>query len=113
MRAPASASRASVPPHASDSSSGWARTTRIVRPEQSATPVRLDDLLVHRHVFVDHAFDAEARDGALADAAAIEREDGGEVRDHLVEIVEDPARDAFVDDLTDGALVERDDRGAA
>ena len=36
-RAPASASRASVPPQASDSSSGWAKTARMVRPGKRAS----------------------------------------------------------------------------
>ena len=117
-RAPASASRASVPPHASDSSSGCAKTARTVRPttpsdQLSSATVRLDDLLVDRHVLVDHALDAEARDGALADAPAIEREHARQAGRHLVEVVEDDAGDAVVDDLADGAAIERGDRRAA
>src|SRR5712671_1543032 len=109
MRAPASARRASVPPQASDSSSGWARTTRIVRPEKSGS----DETLINRFVLGDHPLDAEPRDRAFADRAAIQREHGCQVSDHAVEAVEDHAGDAFVDDLADGAEIERDDGRSA
>src|SRR5256885_3975828 len=102
-RAPASARRAIVPPHASDSSSGCARTTRIVRPEKSGR----DDALIHRFVFVDHALDAEACDGLFANAPAIERKHGCEVRGHRVEVFEDHARHAFVNHLAHRAEVDR------
>src|SRR4051812_48800023 len=111
-RAPASARRAIVPPQASDSSSGWASTTRMVRPAMSGAPAG-DNALIHCDVFVDHALDAEARHGALADAAAIEREDGCQIRGHRVERLEDHSRHAFVNDLSDGAEVERNDGRAA
>src|SRR5215467_11060212 len=76
-RAPASASRASVPPQASDSSSGCAKIARIARPAKSTdSGMRppFDDVLVHGHVLVDHALDAEPFDGALANAPAIQAE---------------------------------------
>src|SRR5256885_3066600 len=99
-RTPASASRASVPPHASDSSSGWANTASTVRPascrsDRSPDPfalsatVRLHDAGVDASVFVDHSRGAESLDGALADAAPIEIEDARPVAGHLLEIVED------------------------
>src|SRR5690349_18671490 len=63
-RAPASARRASVPPHASDSSSGCAKIARIVRPEKSGSA---DDALIDRDVLVHHALDTEPLDRALVD----------------------------------------------
>src|SRR5712671_634707 len=89
-RAPASASRASVPPHASDSSSGCAKTPRTVLPasERLSATMGLHDAAVDADVFVDHARDAEARDGALADAPAIESEHAPEVVRHVLEVVE-------------------------
>src|SRR6185295_15829061 len=75
---PASDSRASVPPQASDSSSGWAKTASTVRPVTSPespamrATMRLDDLPVDGDVFVNHALRAEPRHRALAHAAAIE-----------------------------------------
>ena len=57
--------------------------------------------------------DAEPLDRAFADAAAIECEHGRELRHHRVEIVEDHAGDALVDDFADGAAIERGDRRAA
>src|SRR5262245_29954071 len=71
-RTPASARRASVPPHASDSSSGWARTTRTVLGASGT--LRLHDAPVDVHVALDHALHSEARHRALADAPAIEIE---------------------------------------
>ena len=123
-RAPASARRASVPPHASDSSSGCAKTASTVRParrqrrrirrsvsvghDAASTSRRVDG-----DVLVDHAVDAEARDRALADAPAIEAEHARQPVDHLLEVVEHDAGDALVDDLADRAAIERGDRRAA
>src|SRR5450759_2982189 len=115
-RAPASARRASVPPHASDSSSGCAKIPRTVRPARgraSSATMRLHDPTVDGDVFIDHASGAEARDGALAHAPAIEVEDARQLVDHLLEVLEDQAGDAFVHDLPHGAAIEGGDRRAA
>src|SRR5712692_9355822 len=105
-RTPASASRASVPPQASDSSSGWANTASTVRPascrsDRSPDPfalsatARLHDAGVDLNVFVDHSRGAESLDGALADAAAVEIEDARQVVGQLLEIVEDHPGDSL------------------
>src|SRR5712691_13559136 len=114
--APASASRASVPPQASDSSSGCAKMPSTVRPAResrlSAT-VGLRDLGVDGHIIVDHACRAEPGDGALVHATAIEIEDPRQIVGHLLEIVENHSGDAFFDDLSNGAAIEGGDRRAA
>src|ERR1043166_2766605 len=109
-RAPASERRAMVPPHASDSSSGCAKTTRMVRPEKSGAP---DDAFKDRDVPVDHPLDAEPRDRAVSHPPAVESEDRFQAGSHLVERVEGHARDALVDDFAHGAEIERDDGRAA
>src|SRR5206468_10813065 len=74
--APASERRASVPPHASDSSSGWAKTARTSWPASSFSDMAgLRNIVIDALVLPDHPIDAKPRDGALADAEAIERED--------------------------------------
>src|SRR5580765_277368 len=115
-RAPASERRASVPPQASDSSSGWAKTARIVRPEKSgASGMRpsVDDSLIHGEVLVDHAFHAESRDGLLADAPAIQTEHARKSIGHLIEIAEDHAGDRVVHHFAYSAAVEGSHRSAA
>src|SRR6266851_7425834 len=96
--APASASRASVPPQASDSSSGCAKMPSTVRPARerrlSAT-VGLHDPGVDGDILVDHACRAETGDGAIAHATAIEIEDARQVVGHLLEALENHPRDAF------------------
>src|SRR5438270_9568175 len=82
-RAPASASRASVPPHAIDSSSGWANTARMVRPEKSG-----NDALVDGEIFVYHPLDPEPFHRAFANAAPIERKRLRQILDHLTQVVE-------------------------
>src|SRR5258708_31782842 len=72
-RTPASDSRASVPPHASDSSSGWAKIARTVLRATSGT-MGLHQLFVNADILVDHPLDAEPRDGAIVHALAIECE---------------------------------------
>src|SRR6202163_1054878 len=92
--APASARRASVPPHASDSSSGCANTASTVRPVRSSVSsvmpatMHLHDALVHGHVLVNHALHAEACRRPGADQAAIETEYARQLVDHLLEITE-------------------------
>src|SRR5439155_25316972 len=76
-RAPASEARARVPPHASDSSSGCAKTPRMVRPARlaearsarlssGAGTTGLEHMTVYRFVFGGHAFKSETREGLLA-----------------------------------------------
>src|SRR5580765_6243324 len=115
-RAPASERRASVPPQASDSSSGWAKTARTVRPEKSgASGMRpsSDDALIDLEVPVDHAFHAESRDGSLADAPAIQTEYSRKPVGHLIEIAEDHAGDRVVHHFSHGAAVQRGHRSTA
>src|SRR5215471_13293404 len=111
-RAPASASRASVPPHAIDSSSGCANTTRNVRPARSGA-LGLNDALIDGHVFVDHSTDAEAFHRPFANHTAVECEDPAEILDHLAEIAEDHAGHAVIDDLANSAKIQRNDRRPA
>src|SRR5688572_15032178 len=92
--APASASRASVPPHDSDSSSGWANTARIVRPSSPVGTMRLEDTFVYRQIPINHPRDAEPRHRPLADAAAIEIEHPRQLVDHLFQILEHDPRHA-------------------
>src|SRR5580704_4223665 len=99
-RAPPLAARASVPPQASDSSSGCAKIARIVRPasgrsgeagELRAGTVPLcvrHQSFVDRDVLVDHAVDPEPLDGALPDAAPVEVEDARQLVGHLFEVLE-------------------------
>src|SRR5947209_10858941 len=119
-RTPASASRASVPPHISDSSSGWANTARTERARASdgvalpsACLMPLDDAPVDVDALADHPRRAESGDRALADAPAIEIEDARQLVRHLLEIVVHDPRDAVVDHLADGAAIERRHRRAA
>src|ERR1019366_368745 len=115
-RAPASASRASVPPQASDSSSGWAKIPSTVRPSSGrkrSAMMRLHDPLVYGDVFVDHPARPEPRDRALVHAAAIEVEDARQVVDHLLEVLKDHAGDALVHHFAHRAAIERGDRRAA
>src|SRR3954452_1911897 len=111
-RAPESTRRASVPPQASDSSSGWAKTARIVRPAPpcfsvcASSTMALHDPAVHRHVLIGHALGAEAFDGAIPDTPPVERGHAGQPGGHLVEILEHDAGDPIVDHLADGAAVE-------
>src|SRR5262245_42197458 len=118
-RAPASASRASVPPQASDSSSGCAKipsTVRPVRAGRSTLPsgtMTLHETRVHVDVAVDHPLDAEARDRALADPAAIEVEHARQLVGHLLEVLEDHPGHPMIHDFTDGAAIERGHRRSA
>src|SRR5258707_6676602 len=76
MRAPASAARASVPPQASDSSSGCAKTARIVRPasESAVGTMRLDHTAVDGLVLLGHPFRAETRERLLAHLLPVQLE---------------------------------------
>src|SRR5581483_11674278 len=111
-RAPPSASRASVPPQASDSSSGWAKTARTVRPASdrpgsaAAGTMGLHDSAVDGDVLADHARDAEPLDGAIAHPAAVERQHARQVRGHLLQIAEHDPGHAVVDEFAHGAAVE-------
>src|SRR5919197_4631397 len=114
VRAPASASRASVPPQASDSSSGCAKTASTVRPASGrSTTMLLHDALIDRDVLINHPRGAEARDRAFAHAAAIQIEDARQLVHHLLEVVEDDAGLAVVDYFTNRATIERGDRRSA
>src|SRR5262245_50302167 len=110
--APRSANRASVPPHASDSSSGWAKTARIVRPSKlSGSPgvcatVSLHEVAVNGHVFLDHAIAPELGNGALTDARAIDAKHARQTTHHLLQIVEHHAGQAFVHHFAHSAAVE-------
>src|SRR5262245_3250024 len=102
-RAPASARRASVPPHASDSSSGCAKIARTVRPASVASvPATLASSkgVIQLFVFRDHPLDTEARDGMLANAASTEGHRTWEVGHHSIETVRDDAGDTVVYDFT-------------
>src|SRR6516225_9771103 len=103
-RTPVSASRAIVPPHISDSSSGWANTARTVLLFPVAT-IRLDDPIVDADVLVDHSRRAETRHGAIAHAAPVEVEHLRQLVRHLLEIREHDACHAVVDHLTHGTFV--------
>src|SRR5438477_9106290 len=87
-RTPASASRASVPPHASDSSSGWAKTASTVRPARpvgssgTRATVRLHDPFVHGDVFIHHPRDAKPLHRPLVDAPAVEGQHPTELIGH-------------------------------
>src|SRR5262245_35197052 len=105
-RTPASVSRASVPPHSSDSSSGCAKTASTVLLPLFVT-VRSGQPAVDGDVFVDHARRAEPRDGALAHAPAVEIEHARKSVDQFLEVVEHFAGHAFIDDFAHRALVER------
>src|SRR5438445_10163553 len=107
--APASAARASVPPQASDSSSGCANTASSVRPARSCTAgtAGAEQTPIDAHVFVDHAAGAEAGDRALANTPAVEVEDPWQLVHHLLEVREHDAGDPLVHDLADGAAVQR------
>src|SRR5581483_8834120 len=108
-RTPASARRASVPPQASDSSSGCAKTTSTVRPSKPgglAATMTLHDAPVHADVAVDHPRRPEPLDRPLAHAPAVEGEHARQLVRHVLEIVEHDAGHAVVDDLADRALVE-------
>src|SRR5919201_5147915 len=118
-RAPASDSRASVPPQASDSSSGCAKISSTVRPfngrsslalRGSSATMRLHDPAIHVDVLVHHARHAEALHGARAHARAVESEHARHFVHHLLEVVEDDAGHAVLDDFPDGAAVERSHR---
>src|SRR5947208_5573225 len=109
-RAPASASRASVPPHASDSSSGCAKTARTVRPASGrSTTMLLHDTKIDRDVLFDHAGRAEPRDGPLADAPTIQIEQTRQLVHHLLEVGEHHPGHAVVDYFTNRATIERRD----
>src|SRR5206468_48833 len=116
MLAPASAARASVPPQATDSSSGCAKTARIVRPARPGVSVStlviapLHEPPIDGDILIDHAPRAEARDRPSADAAAIEIEDARELVRHLLEILEDEAGHSLVHHFADRATVECGDR---
>src|SRR5436190_15363480 len=120
-RAPASVRRASVPPQASDSSSGCANTARTVRPSSRGSAAlsgrsstgATQDAAIDRDILVNHPIDAEARDGALADAPPVEIEHAREIVHHVLEVREHDTGDAVVDDLAHRAAIERGDRGAA
>src|SRR5882762_5419485 len=128
-RAPASDRRASVPPHASDSSSGCAKMARTVRPakDRSAkafppslgceaselrragalrSTMRLHEFPVHVDVLVYHACDAEARHSAVVDPLPVEIEHAAQIVHHLLEVLEHQARDAVVHHFADGAAIE-------
>src|SRR6185503_20051243 len=91
-RAPASARRANVPPHASDSSSGCAKMPRMVRPASGSSPDRavrsasgtgsLHETRIHGDVLLDHAGGAEPGHRPFVDAAPIEAEHARQVVDH-------------------------------
>src|SRR3954464_15398589 len=116
-RQPASARRASVPPHASDSSSGWAKMPITVRPARgfalASGTMGLHEPGVDRDVLVDHASRAETGDRALVDAAPIEIAHARQPERHFFEIVEDQSGDPFVNHLTHRASVERRDGSSA
>src|SRR4029079_18087672 len=107
-RTPASASRASVPPHVSDSSSGCANTARTVLGLACGT-IGLDDAAVYGDVFVDHASRSEARDGAVPHPATVEVEHARKLVGHLLQVAEHDSGDAVLHNFADGALVERCD----
>src|SRR5262249_45905240 len=115
-RAPAWASRASVPPQASDSSSGCGKTPRTVRPASgrrsalASGTMTLHQPRVHLDVAVDHPLDAEASDGALADAMTIEIEHPRQLVGHLFEVLEDHPGHPMVDDFAHRAAIEGGDR---
>src|SRR3954469_22012573 len=116
-RQPASERRASVPPQASDSSSGWAKMASTVRPARGSAALAsgtmgLHDPGVDGDVLVHHPLGTEPGNGLLVHAAAIEVEHAGQSVSHLLEIVEDEAGDPLVDHFSDGAAIERDHRGA-
>src|SRR5881397_3969009 len=114
MLAPASAARASVPPQASDSSSGCAKTARIVRPASGrSTTMLLHDALIDRDVLVDHAGRAEPRDGPVPDAPTIQIEHTRQLVHHLLEVGEHDPGHAVVDYFTNRATIERRDGGSA
>src|SRR5712692_7319604 len=123
-RAPASEARANVPPHASDSSSGCAKTPRMVRPvrfaaargsrrSSGAGTTGLEHMTVYRFVFGSHAFKSETCEGPLADTAPIELEDPRQSGRHLFHVLEHEAGDALVHDLSHGAAIESGHRRAA
>src|SRR4029077_1219324 len=98
-----------VPPQAIDSSSGWAKTARIVRPEKSDTsgiPPSFDDLPVNGEVLVHHAFHAEPLDGPVAHTPAIQTQHARESIGHLIEIAEDHAGDGIIYDFAHSPAVE-------
>src|SRR3954464_920943 len=68
-RQPASARRASVPPQASDSSSGWAKMPSTVRPARGSAlasgTMGLHDPVVDGDVLVDHPAGPEPGDGLV------------------------------------------------
>src|SRR5438876_9583832 len=92
--APRSANRANVPPHASDSSSGWAKTARIVRPARLGVSrgvhatVSLHKTPVNGHVLVHHAVAAEPGDRALTHTPTIDREHVRQTVHHFVQAAE-------------------------
>src|SRR6187200_908104 len=96
-RTPASASRASVPPHASDSSSGCAKTARTGR--LLLATMCIHDPAVDADIFIDHAVGPEARHRMLPHSTPIEREHPRQRGHHLVEVLDDEAGDAVVDHL--------------
>src|SRR5258707_15283008 len=92
-RQPASARRASVPPQASDSSSGWAKMPSTVRPARGSAALASGTMSLHDpgvdgDVLVDHALGSETGDRALVHAAAIEIEHARQSANHLFEVVE-------------------------
>src|SRR5262249_50524865 len=120
-RTPASDSRAIVPPHASDSSSGCANTQSTVRPASgrsvsefvSTATAGSDDVRVDVDVFVDHACGAETLDRARAHAAAGQGGHARQIVGHLFEIVEDHPPDSPGPHFPHGAAIERGDGRAA
>src|SRR5262245_40009277 len=111
-RTPASDSRASVPPQASDSSSGWAKMARTVRPLRTdplagdRSMMRLHELLVRGHVLVHHAVRPEASSGVFANSPAVEVEHAAQPVGHLLQILEDHSRDPVVNDFANRAAIE-------
>src|SRR6478752_7623088 len=107
-RQPASARRASVPPQASDSSSGWAKMPSTVRPARGSAALAsgtmgLHDPVVDGDVLVDHTLGAEPGHRALVHAAAIEIEHARQSVNHLFEVVENQPGDALVHHFADRA----------
>src|SRR3954464_5982756 len=114
-RAPASARRASVPPQASDSSSGCAKIPSTVRPARgrraplSSATTTLHETRVDMDIAVDHPLDAEASDRLRANATAVEVEHARQFVGHLLEVFEDHPGHPMVHDFADGAAIERGD----
>src|SRR4051812_18655737 len=119
-RAPESTRRASVPPQASDSSSGCAKTASTTCPSKACAAVAtsacaplIDDAPEGVDVPVDHRHDAKAPDRFCADVSAIQGQHPREAVHHRVDVAEYAAGHSIVHELADGAAIERCDGRAA